>query len=91
MIQFMNNNQNSHTTYFPIVYEIVFHILVLQQHSIISPFRWIQRDEYLNWWLERESANEQSNHQNNFFFVAWSDDQKSCDILIIVSSILRNS
>ena len=91
MIQFMNNNQNSHTTYFPIVYEIVFHILALQQHSIISPFRWIQRDEYLNWWLERESANEQSNHQNNFFFVVWSDDQKSCDILIIVSSILRNS
>ena len=91
MIQFMNNNQNSHTTYLPIVYEIVFHILALQQHSIISPFRWIQRDEYLNWWLERESANEQSNHQNNFFFVVWSDDQKSCDILIIVSSILRNS
>ena len=87
----MNNNQNSHNTYFPIVYENVFHILALQQHSIISPFRWIQRDEYLNWWLERESANEQSNHQNNFFFVVWGDDQKSCDILIIVSSILRNS
>ena len=91
MIQFMNNNQNSHTTYLPIVDEIVFHILALQQHSIISPFGWIQRDEYLNWWLERESANEQSNHQNNFFFVVRSDDQKSCDILIIVSSILRNS